>query len=121
MRALEKKCDIRMVYDIKYIENLIKSLQWFIDIVFLSKKKNGVENEEFISVTFELNLLSQTDIFGKTRAFPESQDIAESHPFFREVTSELRKNGGVFFNEGRYFTFLLKRACANGNSIDRQI
>ena len=29
--------------------------------------------------------------FRKTRAFPESQDIAESHPFFREVTSELKK------------------------------
>ena len=62
-----KKCDIRMVYDVKYIENLIKSLRWFIDIVFLLK--NGVQNEEFISVTFELNLLSQTDIFGKLEHF----------------------------------------------------
>ena len=37
----------------------IKSLQWFIDIALLKKR---FKNKEFISIRFELNLLSQTDI-----------------------------------------------------------
>ena len=69
MRALEKNVTSEwfMTSNAVIIENLIKSLRWFIDIVFLLK--NGVQNEEFISVTFELNLLSQTDIFGKLEHF----------------------------------------------------
>ena len=65
MRALEKNVTSEWFMTSNILK--IKSLRWFIDIVFLLKK--AVQNEEFISITFELNLLSQTDIFGKLEHF----------------------------------------------------
>ena len=53
MNAL-KKCDIRLVYDIEHTKNF--------EMVFLTLcffTKNSLKNREFISTSFELNLLSQ--------------------------------------------------------------
>ena len=85
MSALEKN----VTSDWFMISNMlkIKSLRWFIDIA-LFKKGSKIENSSLSG----LRLIRYHKLtFQKTRALSESWDILETLPFFREVTSELKK------------------------------